>query len=83
MGEVSFPMGYFWGSRSAEGRSVSLPGALRQQVVEQDRRFLNWEEVLVVIDFRSWDENRFHIRATRKGWAAPQWCFPVPESCPN
>src|ERR1019366_2602500 len=50
--------------------------------VEQDRRFLNWEEILVVVDFRSWDGNRFHIRATRKGPAAQQ-CLRVPESCSN
>src|SRR5271157_772268 len=65
-----------------EGRSVSLPGAVRQEDVEQDRRFLGWEEILVVIDFRSWEKNRIHVRATRKGWAAPL-CFPVPESCSN
>src|SRR5271157_1905702 len=29
-----------------EGRSVSLPGALRQQNVEQDRSFFSWEEIL-------------------------------------
>src|SRR5271157_3496224 len=29
-----------------EGRSVSLPGTLRQQDVQQDRRLLYWEKVL-------------------------------------
>jgi hypothetical protein len=39
--------------------------------VEQDRRFLGWEEVLAVVDFRSRNGNRFHIRATRKVPVAP------------
>ena len=41
---------------------MAPPGALRPQDVEQDRRFLDWEKTLVVVDLCSRDGDRIHIR---------------------
>lgn len=63
-----------------ERRSASLPRALRPKCVEEDRGFLRREEIAVVVDFRSRDGNRFHMRATRKGRVV-QHSPRLPESC--
>src|SRR6516164_6919626 len=57
-----------------------VPSALHPKRVEQGRRFLRGEEVLLVVDFRSRDRNRFHIRATRKGRVV-QYPVRIRESC--